>query len=147
MTSKIDKSAVKSAQLKAEVKELEAQLTELARAQAAMEKIRFDTHSEYEIAKADLELGLTGVRKALTTLRDYYGGGAVLMQDSKPGAFMQRMEQPAAPETHAKSAGAGGSIIDILEVVESDFAKNLAKEETEEADAQSDFAKNLAKEE
>merc|ERR1719367_2470609 len=52
---------------------------------------------------------------------------------------MQRMQQPEAPELHSKAGGAGGSIIDILEVVESDFASNLAKEETEEADAQSEY--------
>merc|ERR1719379_1266365 len=42
---------------------------------------------------------------------------------------------------HSKASGAGGSIIDILEVVESDFTKNLAAEETEEADAISVYEK------
>merc|ERR1712051_308101 len=78
-------------------------------------------------------------RKALVTLRDYYGGSAAMLQDdAKLGAFM---EQPTAPEKHSKSAGAGGGIIDILQVVESDFATNLAKEESEEADAQSEYEK------
>merc|ERR1712014_60456 len=61
------------------------------------------------------------------------------MGSSDAAAFMQRMRQPASPELHTKAGGAGGSIIDILEVVESDFATNLAKEETEEADAQSEY--------
>merc|ERR1740117_638234 len=52
------------------------------------------------------------------------------------GAFMQ---QPAAPQQHAASGGAGGSIISILEVCESDFATNLAKENTEESDAASEY--------
>merc|ERR1719335_384397 len=45
------------------------------------------------------------------------------------------MQQPAAPQKHSKAGGAGGSIIDILEVVEADFSKNLAAVEAEEADA------------
>merc|ERR1712061_101719 len=142
MTSKIDKAAAKSAQLKSQVKDIESQLSALAKAQAEMDKIRFETHAEYETVKADLELGLSGVRKALGVLRDYYGGSASLVQDdTKPGAFLERMQQPAPPVKHSASSGAGGSIIDILEVVESDFATNLAKEETEEADAQSEHEK------
>merc|ERR1719222_1008758 len=58
--------------------------------------------------------------------------------DSKFNSFMQ---QPAAPEGHAKASGAGGSIIGILQVCESDFASNLAKEETAEADAAEDYDK------
>merc|ERR1711972_312992 len=89
------------------------------------------------VAKKDLELGLGGVRKALTVLREYYGGSAAaaMIQDDS-NSFMQ---QPAVPEKHGKSSGAGQSIIGILEVCESDFAKNLAKEETEESDAQSEY--------
>jgi len=136
LTTKIDKATAKSAQLKAEVKDLQAQLSSLARTQAEMDKVRIETRKEYETAKADLEQGLSGVRKALSTLRDYYGGAT---EDTAPAALMQRMEQPALPVKHTQSAGAGGSVISILEVVESDFATNLAKEETAEADAQSEY--------
>merc|ERR1712048_1161362 len=76
-------------------------------------------------------------QKALDVLRDYYGG-ASLLQDGDIGSFMQ---QPAKPEKHSKAGGAGESIINILEVCESDFSKNLAKEETEEADAAAEYDK------
>merc|ERR1740121_1074715 len=139
MTSRIDQAAARSAQLKEEVQVLEAELAALAKAQAQMDQIRQETHAEYETAKADLELGLSGVRGAVDTLREYYGGAAAMLQDdSKFGAFMQ---QPAAPELHSKSQGAGKSIINILQVCESDFATNLAKEESDEADAQSEYEK------
>jgi hypothetical protein len=138
LTSKIDKQVAKSTSLKAEVKELQAELANLAKSQAEMDKIRVDEHAAFSTAKADLGEGLAGVRKALTLLRDYYGSAAAMIQDDKLGAFMQ---QPAQPETFVKASGAGGSIIDILEVCESDFANNLAKEEAEEADAQADYEK------
>merc|ERR1719350_671567 len=139
MTSRIDKAAARSAQLQEGIKTLEGELSSLAKEQAEMDRIRQETHSEYEAAKADLELGLSGVRKALGMLREYYSAGSSMLQDdTKLGAFMQ---QPATPETHAKSQGAGESIINILQVCESDFATNLAKEESEEADAQSEYEK------
>merc|ERR1719181_853493 len=51
------------------------------------------------------------------------------------------MKQPSVPEAHVKKTGAGDSIISILEVCESDFATGLAKEETEEADAEAAYEK------
>merc|ERR1719424_153743 len=129
LTAKIDQAASQSAARKGEVTALEAELAALSKMQAEMDSVRSETHANFETAQSELSQGLTGVRKALGMLRDYYGGAA---------AFVQ---QPAAPEQHAKAAGAGGSIINILEVCESDFANNLAKEEMEESDAQSEYEK------
>jgi len=136
LTAKIDKAAARSAGLKEDVKELQAELAALAKLQAEMNKIRSESHADYVQAKADLELGLEGVRKALSVLRDYYGGAAAFVQQPAEVA-----PQPERPELHEKATGAGSSIIGILEVVESDFATNLAKEETEEADAASEYEK------
>jgi len=139
-TSRIDQAAARSAQLKGEVKVLESELANLAREQGEMDKIRLETRGDFETAKSDLELGLSGVRKAIQVLQDYYGGGsASMLQDEKKfGDFMQ---QPATPVLHEKAQGAGESIINILQVVESDFATNLAKEESEEADAAAEYEK------
>merc|ERR1719396_288333 len=57
------------------------------------------------------------------------------------GNLKSFMQQPAPPEGHAKASGAGGSIIGILEVCESDFATNLAKEESQEADSAENYEK------
>merc|ERR1719158_1675693 len=140
LTSKIDKAVALSAQLKEEVKELQAELAALAKRQAEMDQVRSDQKAAFLQAKTDLELGLSGVRQALEVLRAYYDGEeASMLQDaSKFGAFMQ---QPAKPEKHEKAGGAGGGIIDILEVVEADFAKSLAEEETAEADALAEYEK------
>jgi len=136
LTSKIDLAAAKSAGLKEDVKQLQAELATLAKEQAEMDSIRAEEKAAFDTAKADLELGISGVQKALGVLRDYYQGAAFVQGGAKFDAFMQ---QPAAPQGHSKAGGAGGSIIDILEVVESDFSKNLATEETEEADAVSTY--------
>jgi len=129
LANKIDRAAAKSAELKEQVKVLQEELATAEKEQAANEKWHQDTHAVYLVAKADLEKGLGGVRKALDVLRDYYAKGGA--------AFVQ---QPAAPAQHEAAQGAGDSIIGILEVVESDFATNLAKVESEEADNQETYA-------
>jgi chromosome segregation ATPase len=141
LSTKIDQATAASAKLKAEVKELQAGLAALSKLQAEMDSIRAEEHGAYTKAKADLEEGLTGVRNAISVLRDYYSGASsasMLQEDSDADAVAA---QPAAPETHTKATGAASSILGLLEVVESDFAKNLASEETEEADAEEEYEK------
>jgi len=133
LTSKIDLAAAKSAGLKEDVKTLGAELATLAKQQASMDGIRAEEKAAFDTANSELSAGIAGVQKALGVLRDYYQGGAAFVQNS--AQFEALMQQPAAPKQHAAAGGAGGSIISILEVVESDFTKNLATEQTEEADA------------
>merc|ERR1719253_1454326 len=66
LSAKIDKDASNSAALKEEVRELSSELAAIAKEQAEMDKIRREEKAAYDIAKKDLELGLGGVRKALT---------------------------------------------------------------------------------
>jgi chromosome segregation ATPase len=133
LTSKIDTKSAASAKLKEEVKVLQEELAAMAKEQSQMDKVRAEQHAAYVDAKADLELGLTGVSKALQVLRKYYqGDGAAALLQGAEG-------QPAKPVFHSKASGAGGGIIDILEVVESDFAKALETEETMESDAKAAY--------
>merc|ERR1719333_1293052 len=94
-----------------------------------MDKAREDAHAAFLEAKTDLEQGITGVQNALEVLRSFYGNeeGAALAQ------------QPAKPVFHEKASGAGGSIIGFLEVIESDFSKNLAEATAAEESAQSEY--------
>jgi len=124
LTNHIDKSSAKSAELKAEVAALQQELAALAKEQATMDALRQEAHATFVETKAVLDKGLLGMRKALQILRDYFGAAA----------SASLVQQPSQPVGHAADAGAGGSIISILEVAESDMAKELVMVEMQEAD-------------
>jgi len=114
LTTKMDQWSSRSAQLKEEVAALQGELAELAKSQAEMDKIRSDEKGVYDANKPEMEKGLEGVKLALKVLKDYY----------------------SKDKSHSAAEGAGASIISLLEVVESDFSKNLAEMiATEEAAA------------
>lgn len=121
-TSKIDKAKSESARLKDEVATLQRELAKIAKSQSEATALRREESAAYRTGKADLTQGLEGVRMALKVLRDYYANDA--------GAAL--VQQPADPGTHSAAGGAGGSIIGMLEVVESDMGKSLANENMNE---------------
>jgi len=118
LAAKIDQAVSKTASLQESIKELEKELSALTKQQAEMDKIRQEENAAFVKSKAELEEGIEGVRKALSVLRDYYGAAPALLQ---------------------KDSGAGSGIIAMLEVVESDFSKNLMSIETEEEDAAREY--------
>jgi len=112
LTSKIDQWSARSAQLKSEAAALQEALAKLASSQATMDKIRGEEKALYTKSKAEMGQGLEGVKLALKILNEYY----------------------AKEKAHVAADGVGSSIIGLLEVVESDFSKNLAEiVSTEEA--------------
>jgi hypothetical protein len=129
-SSKIDKAKADSATLKDDVATLQRELSKIASSQADANSLRQEEKSAYLKAKTDLEQGLDGVRMALKVLRDYY---------SSDGSSL--VQQPAEPGTHQSSSGAGGSIIGMLEVVESDMGKSLANENMNEEVAATAYEK------
>jgi len=134
LTAKIDTKSAKSAELKGDVKELQEELAALAKEKTEMDKVREAMHASFVTAQADLKLGLQGLSQALGKLRKYYqGDDAALLQTDG--------DQPAKPVFHKKSSGAGGSIIDILEVCQSDFAKELSSIEAEESEEAEGYEK------
>merc|ERR1719272_2609745 len=147
LSTKIEKMASKSGGLKEEVTELNSELADLAKETAEMDSLRISESAASTHCKNDLESGLAGVRRALTVLRNFYAAPeAEFVQtdadDEQMSSLMQQAaRQPAAPQKAEKSIGAGGGIINLLEVVESDFAKNLATEDAEESDAQTAYEK------
>ena len=106
LNAAIDRMTARSAQLKDEVAALQAELAKLAGAQAEMDKIRQEEHAIFVEQKAEMEEGLQGVKLALKILREYYAQG---------------------DKSHEAAEGAGGTIVGLLEVVESDFTKLLAE--------------------
>jgi len=126
LTNHIDKSSARSAELKEQVTTLQEELAALAKEQATMDKVRQDSHATFVEEKAVLEKGLAGIRKGTQILKDHFGAAS----------FVQ---QPAQPVGAGGDVGAGGSIISILEVAESDMALELVTVETQEAEAASAY--------
>merc|ERR1719512_428971 len=106
LSTRIDRMAARSAQLKEEVAALQTQLAKLAKSQADMDKLRQEEKAAFTANKAELEKGLAGLKLALKILNENYG---------------------SADKAHEAAEGTGSSIISLLEVCEADFTKDLAQ--------------------
>jgi len=120
LSVKIDQVSSSMLELSEEVALLQKELVELARANVAMDKMRQTEKVLFFQTKKDLEDGVRGVQFAMKVLRDYFA----------------RSENADGYES---SSGAGTSIIGLLEVVESDFSKDLSEINAEEEAAQSAY--------
>merc|ERR1740138_1101109 len=107
MTTSIDKMSSRKAVLEEEVATLMKELSDIAKSQAGYDTWFSEFEATFTSDKADMEAGIEGVKLALKILRDYY----------------------AKDKSHVAAEGAGGGIIGLIEVAESDFTKGLAEME------------------
>jgi chromosome segregation ATPase len=119
LSSKIDSMSANSAKLKEQVAEIQSQLAQMASSQAEMDKIRSEEKALYDKNSAELKSGIDGVKKALQVLKDYYAKDA----------------------SHGSKGDSAGGIVSMLEVVESDFTRDLAEIESAENSAVAEYEK------
>lgn len=105
ITAKVDKMTAKAKILKGEVASIEAQLGDLTRSQAEMDKIRLEEKALFEANIPVLTKAVAGIQQALKVLNDYYSKDA----------------------DHGSAGGSSSGIIGLLEVCESDFSKEIAE--------------------
>jgi len=121
LQTKIDAAASKSATLKAEASDLQKALATLAETEVNMTQLRAKEKAQFEKTVPEVKESIEGVKMALRVLREFYGGTAKASENK----------------------GTATGIIGMLEVVESDFAKNLAQMRVAESTAEGDFKKEL----
>lgn len=112
--NKIDQAVSKSATLKSELSELQQTLSSLAEVKTNATRIRNKEIALFKKSEPEIQQGIEGVQTALKVLRDYYG----------------------------KDQGAATGIVAMLEVVDADFAKNLAAMRVAESTSSEDFKKD-----
>merc|ERR1719506_317013 len=100
-----------------EVATLQKELADMAKAKADADKLRAEEKGTYEKNSAEMEMGIEGVKKALSVLKEYY----------------------AKDSSHGSAEGAGSGIIGLLEVAESDFTKGLTEMTAAEQSAAADY--------
>merc|ERR550537_273329 len=125
---RIEKATATIAELKDQIKTLQAQMAEMDATQAEATALRNKEHEEYLKASKDYKDSAEAVANAISVLQEYYSSGS----------FVQAKE---APELGGAKTDIATTIMGMLEVAESDFTSLLAEAEASEKEAQSSYDK------
>jgi chromosome segregation ATPase len=125
---RIEKATATIAELKEQIKTLQAQMAEMDAKQAEATGLRTKEHEEFMKASKDYKDSAEAVANAISVLQEYYSSGS----------FAQRKQ---APELGGAKTDIADTIMGMLEVAESDFTSLLAEAETSESAAQSSYDK------
>merc|ERR1719160_1857100 len=130
LQSRLDQASSTKAQLEEEIKELEKEVAEIDSSQAAATKMRTEEHETYLKSSKDFKDSAEATERAIVVLKEYYEGGAALIQ-----------VKSKRPEFGGAKSDAGSSIISILEMAAEDFTSTYTEIETEEMEKAKAFTK------
>jgi DNA repair exonuclease SbcCD ATPase subunit len=133
--ARIDKSSTAIEELNLSIKELEAEVAAIDKAQSEATAVRTAESTDNLKAMKDFKDSADAVIAAIGVLKSFYDGGALIQTSSKSKAHSKQ------PEFGAAKSDAGGSIISVLEVAESDFTTLYAETETAEQQAADAYEK------
>jgi len=127
---RIEKATAGIEELNVQTKKLQEEIAAMDAAQAEATKLRQDEHAAYEKASSDFKQSATAVANAMSVLQEYYASGS----------FAQ-VKVLQAPEFGGAKTDVAGTIVEMLEVAESDFTRLLAEAEASESAAQTAYDK------
>jgi len=131
--SEIDELEASIAKLTEDITDLTTAVAELDAAVSKATNLRNEEKTKNTQTIADSQEAQTAVAQALTVLKEFYAKAA------EATAFVQTRQEP--PETFDKpyTGMAGGGVVGMLEVIESDFARLEADTKASEASAQKEY--------
>ena len=131
--SEIDELEASIAKLTEDITDLTTAVAELDAAVSKATNLRNEEKSKNTQTIADSQEAQTAVAQALTVLKEFYAKAA------EATAFVQTRQEP--PESFDKpyTGMAGGGVVGMLEVIESDFARLEADTKASEASAQKEY--------
>merc|ERR1719321_196664 len=127
---RIEKATATIAELKEQIKTIQAQMAQMDADQAEATSIRSKEHEEYLKASKDYKDSAEAVANAISVLQEYYSSGSFAQVKAKE-----------APELGGAKTDIATTIMGMLEVAESDFTTLLAESEASEKAAQSSYDK------
>merc|ERR1719174_1317871 len=134
------------------IKTLTAEVSELQADHAEVTRIREAEKAENKKVLEDSREGLTAIEKALATLKKFYGkasrnsqSGYVSLaqsdaEQSPVAADMASAGVSGAQGNYDGNQAAGGGIIGLMEIIQSDFKRSIEMAETSEKESYTEYA-------
>merc|ERR1719331_452139 len=125
---RIEKGAAAKAKLESQIKTLQEEVAAIDSANSEATSLRSKENAEYKSSSAEYKQSADAVANAIQTLQAYYS----------QGSFVQ-LKTTAGPEFGGAKSDIGTTIIEMLEVAESDFTRLLAESEAAERSSQNAY--------